>query len=227
MDRFGNTPLQFTASSGKWSFLDLLVPIYYRYLPNLVEDWLSSKIILPEFLRPIYRPIVMRIAHILEFPSQIVFMLIRRSISSNHIEIFQFILEKFPHIIDAFSPLGHNSLLFEAIRSDRIDSVRLLISMGANPYKRNQSGQNAFDLCYHLRRVEIYESMTQLCTTIVPSEPISNGNPSSFSYIDVREEEDTITIEEMDDGEGGSDNSYHISPFTQILYNTLLNSTRL
>jgi hypothetical protein len=231
-ERLGNTPLEFTTAPHKWPLLEALVPIYYQYLPNLAEDWIVSRIRLPEALRPLYSPIVMRIVHILQFPRKIAYSLIRGSIRTNNTEMLQFILEKFSHLIDCFSSDGHNSFLFEAIRHGHIDTIRLLISMGANPYKGNHLGQNAFNLCYHLRRVEAYQFMSQFYATIVPRESISNDKPSPLCYIDEEEEEDTITIEEMDDEEGGrlpgsSNHNHHISPFTQILYNTLLNSTRL
>jgi hypothetical protein len=90
--------------------------------------------------------------------------------------------------------------------------------MGADPYRKNFFGHNAFDQCRFLQHVHLYHYMSELFQSIIPQVTIApNEPPSSIYHINIEEDSDTLEEEEEDMDE-------EISPFTQILYNTLLKS---
>lgn len=209
-------PLYYLVLTSKWTLYEQLIYIAHQHAPNLSKSAIFDKIILARRDDVMSLIIFQGILHNLTFSQSETRHMIRVALHRDRIDILQLLLKKDPRHITHFYP-SEQSNLFIAIHFNRPGAIELLIRMGANPYLKNAFGRNAFDLCQFLGRVDLYHYMSQIFQAIVPQKTIGpNEPPSSIYHINI--EEDTDTLEE------GVDMDEEISPFTQILYNTLLKS---
>ena len=216
-------PMQAAALTHRFSDIYLLSGYYRKYKlmdAGVQQDLLRFMAFLANAQPIFYYPLLSYVKFLSMHLHHLV-LFVKNIILRNNVSLLQFLLHNLPELRE--NEAAMTGLLYIGLMFQSMDIIVLLIANGANPY-RVDSGHSPMSYLCDVHAFTLLSIVKKLYAQKYPHIPnLSTLNPPSpITYFDFSvdddddDDEDTVTL---DDGTEEMD----ISPFTQILYDTLLN----